>query len=952
MVLKSFNFKLYYTEGGQTLAKQIINEAESSLETMENFLGTRLVEQIDIFLSEAPVTDEFTLHQRNGNILLDNSSIYLYYCGNTKAVEIKLKEKVAEILINGMLYGNTVKERLKNNREINVPDWYVSGLAKYVAGGNEPNTSWMADYYEGKLKLNLNLTDKNELAEFGHAVFIYINDSFGTNKLRQLLFYTKLAGKTDYAFQYVLNKSLNWVIADWFKLERAIYLKESNKRLPNDPEPISNKLQTADIIDLKFTKDGNQLDFLIRTIDGIELWNYDIGTRKTVKVYKVVAVNKRDVWAFVNTKGDYYLTNSNGIKSSLMHIEKGRMKRKFNLDFNYILQIKEHPVSGLAILAQKKFRTDIYQLLPNGKPELISLTDNSFEETDFTFDKKNDLFISIYNGKTFEIRKNTVNTALYKSLKPFVRLNSYEDNFLSFIHTVKDRNVGMIVNPEDSSQTYQVTNYTRSIFNYDYNPEAKKVMEGLKYGKRNYVVISEASIDRVKIKVTDTLTAKLEKAEKTIDTLSVKNYSYKFITGFEYKTSKLITVEPKVVSETKPQIKIKEFVAPKFEFKPNAIRLGYTNSQFNSPLFAHFFPKRAGINNGPNIIVGCRISDIYKRYSIAANIRQPLSGKGTDMDLTLKANFEKYSYGLIMFNSVYQRELYNQESRYTAKEIKIFMKAKWHPRLTSLSHIGYRADVLWPLSVSAESLQKDITRLRQPFIQTSLDYNIFNTSRLNYAQKLTSFFSFITFKPLNKSGVNTNLFFNAKHDQTFFRIFQLSTRFSIQSSVGKQKTVWLMGGVSNWLRPVYANANVYNADKIGLYSITNDFAGLPYNYMAGTSTGMAKMILSMPLNPIISQQNFNQNFFKFLILRTFVNTGAAWFGRNPFSIKNPENKETIETGSMTITNYVAKNPMVWSWGAGANSVLFGYEIGFDFAIGYNERGRIGKFSYLTVGKEF
>ncbi|MFM9944093.1 MAG: hypothetical protein ACKVQB_02550, partial [Bacteroidia bacterium] len=755
MVMKSFNFKLYYTEGGQILAKQIISEAESSLETMENFLGTRLVEQIDIFLSEKPIADENFVVQRNGNIVLDNSSIYLHYYGNSKSVLINLKEHLAEILIKGMLFGNTIKERLKNNREINVPDWYVSGLARYVAGGNEPNTSWLADYYEGKLKLNLNLTDKEELAEFGHAVFIYINDSFGINKLRQLLFYTKLSGKTDYSFQYVLNKSLNWVIADWFKLERTKYLKESNTRLPNDPEPIIGKLATADILDIKFSKKGTHLDFLIRTLDGVEIWNYDIETQIPRKIFKSISINRKNLWSFVNSDGKYYLTKSNGSESHLIIIENGIAKKTIIIPFNYILLIKEHPISGLALLAQKNFNTDIFQLEIDKSLQFVNLTNNLLEETDFTFDKSGELYISVFEDKTFSIQKNRNGAILYNSAKVNLHLNTYQNGYLSFIQSSNNKNVGMILNPADSSQNFQVTNYTRSIFNYDYNLYTNKVMEELKYGKQNYIVISEASLERVKLKETDTSNQRnSESIYQESDTIPNTNYSYKFITGFEYKKSKISTTEPKQIKENKTQLKVKVFSAPKYEFKPSLIRFGFSNSQFNSPLFAGFFPVNAGIYNGSNIIAGCRVTDLYKKYSFSGNIRQPLSGKGTDVDLTALAMKEKFTYGVIMFNSIYQKELYNQENRYNSKEVKFFIKIKWHPRLTLNSIAGYRSDILWPLSASIENLKLPITKLQQPFLQNSLEYNILNSSRLNYTQKLSTTFIFNLFKPLQKSGTN------------------------------------------------------------------------------------------------------------------------------------------------------------------------------------------------------
>ncbi len=953
LVLKSFNFKLYYTEGGKELAIQTIKEAENSLEIIENFLGARLIEQIDIFLSEQPEETNENSFSRNGNIAIDNSSIYLHYQGSTKLVLVQLKERLAEILIKGMLYGNTIKERLKNNREITVPNWYVPGLAKYVASPKNFNTSWMADYYEGKLKLNLNLINENELGEFGHAVFCYINDSFGINKLRQILFYTKLSGKTDYAFQFVLNKSLNWVISDWFKMEKAKYLKESTTRLPNDPEPISAKLKTADIIQIKFSPNGSQLDFLIRTLDEIELWNYEIQSQKSTKIYHSIIKKKENIWCFVKQNQTYYIAESNGISSSITLLNSKLTPKKYSLDFNYILEIKNHPQSGLAILTQNKFRIDIFHLNLDSVLSLIKITNSELEETHFSFDSEKSLLFSSFDQNKFRISKQGDKNLLYQSDLPIEFLNTYLDDFISFIQCTPDKNIGRILNLKDSSLNYQVTNYTRSISMYDYNASTKKVLEALRYGNRNYVVISDASIDSVKINSSEALNINSKgKINEISDSIKLVNYTYQFITGFEYKINKPINPVPNSSIETKKQLKVREYVAPSNEIKATNIRLGFTNSQYHSPMFAYFLPKQAGINNGPNLIAGCTIKDIYKKYLISASLRQPLIGKGTDFYITFNRSRVLNSFGMSIFSSTYQSELYNQANKYSIKQISSTYDRKFNPRLTIKCEAGYREDIKIPLYLFSDQSNLSPLKLQNPFVTNSIHYRLNFHPHLNYSHKLSTSFTSSIYKPMGKSGVNTNLHFVLKHDQSFFRMIHLTSSLSLQSSIGKQKTVWLLGGVSNWLRPIFGNAALYNIDQINIFSTTSDFEGFPFNYKAGTSVALGKINVSLPINPMLSQQNFNQNIFKFLTCRSYLNLGLPWFGRNPYSIHNPENKDIIETGSMTIVNYEAKNPLLWSWGIGVNSVIFGYEVGIDYSIGYHQNLRVGEFIYLTLGKSF
>ena len=950
--LKSFNFKLYYTEGGEKLANEIITQAENNLESMENFLGTRMVEQIDIFLSEKPFDRNQSALQRNGRINLDNSTIFLTYSGATAEVMLQLKKQLAEILINGMLYGNTVKERLKNNREINVPNWYVSGLARYVAGGNLPDISWMADYYEGKLKLNLNLTSHEELAEFGHAIFLHISDSFGISKLRQLLFYTKLSGKTEFAFQYVFNKSLNQLLSDWYKLSKQNYLTDNLTRLPNDPESIGKKLKSANIIDMQFNFDATQLDFLVKTEFGIQIWNYDINTRKTINRFSFNSIQQDNMWAFVKTGEAYLLSQSNGIQTKLFKIVNGKISKTVLLDFTYIKSIKTHPVSGISFLGQKKYRTDIYCIPINLTGAIINLTNSASEEFDFMFYNDTILYFAAFANKTYCVFKQGSELPVYKSMEPVYKLSGYIYPYLSFVQKNPFGNYGMLVNPNDTLEKFRVTNYNRSIIHYDFNRSSQKVLEGIKYGNVNYVVISDASLDK----------AKMNFIEKEIDRNYLEHHSfaeedtikssYKFITGFEYK----IVKEPiRKTEKTEGQVeavKIKYYSAPVKEFKTDFIRLGFTNTTFNTPLFASFYPVRQGLNNGPNIMVGAGVYDIDKKYFIKGNIRQPITGKGTDFDFSILTYQRNRTWSIHFFNSNYQKEIYNQLNRFTIRQVNLNTEFKWNPKLNLLVSVGYRVDQSIPLSESESNLKRDFVQLQQPFVNLGFKTQILSKSKLNYRHKLFTSGIISSFKPLNLNGLNTNIYFKIKQEQLFYRIFTLSSEIHTQSSIGQKKTVFLMGGSTNWLRPVFANAPVYNPEKVIMYSAITDFPGLPYNYMAGSSATVGKITLSFPLNPILSQQNFNQNIFKFLTIRSYGNIGTAWFGRNPFAITNPDNQDVIETGSMTITNYSAKNPLVWSWGGGLNSILFGYELGVDFALGYNERGKIGRFTYVTVGKTF
>ncbi|MCC6720631.1 MAG: hypothetical protein IT243_00385 [Bacteroidia bacterium] len=950
-VIKSVNFKLYYSEGGENVAKNLILFAEKNLGTIENFLGTRLVEKIDIFLLEKYENENNEILQRNGTILLTNTSIKIYYTGNILESYFQLKKQLSSILIYDMLFGNTIKERLKNNREVNIQDWFIKGLVLFVSQSNESETGFMTDYFEKRINLNFNLMSNSETEKIGFSIVKYLNDTFGTSKLKHILFYSKLSGNNDFAFKIVLNKSTDRIIKDWYKTQLKIYLTNNNMRLPNEPENLPSKLINADLIDLKFNADKQSFDLLIKTGHGIALYNYNFLNQKCKKVYQINEVYSKSNFAFVCQNQTYIISQSDGNSSKLYFVENSKINYKLKLDLSNINKIEFIPKGGITILAQKNFKTDLYYLSNLKSKSLTNITNGKYDIIDFVYGKNDEFFLNTITNEMYSIISASNSKVLYSSKISISELNLYNDSFLSFLSFDGGINSGLIVNIYDSSKFYKVTNYNRSIKIYDYNYEMKKVAEVINYDKKNYIVLSDVSTQEffyLKKNLLTQINDTFKKAETIIDSTESKIY---FITGFEYRKDKISIVESKNYTNQKLQLQLKQYKIDKTEFKPLLMKIAYTNKIFNTPLFPYFFPVDQGLYNGANIIFGCSIVDIYNKYKFEGNIREPLRSKGTDIDFTVSKN-KKNAYSAIKyFENNYQREFYNQPDKYKTIQIEYMNFIKIDYKTDNFFKAGIRSDINYKTSVSEENIIKSNKKLYMPFLYNNFNFKLYEVSKLNYKQQLNFGIEASVFKPVNKTGLNNTFKLKISHKQLLYRVFTIKTDFIINTSPSKLKTVYLLGGQSNWVKPVLSFSNNHDSLNTILYSSTEDFEGFPLNYIAGNSYSICKLKFILPVNPILSYYSFNQNIFKFLTLKAILNTGTAWFGNNPFSITNPENRTVTETGSMTIVNYTYKNPLLWSWCTGLNTVLLGYNIGIDYSKGYNERGYIDKFICFTIGKE-
>ena len=63
------------------------------------------------------------------------NKVLIYFDGDHEHLRQQIRGGIARVLFDQLMYGGSVKERLQSSLLLNIPDWYINGLAQWVAVG-------------------------------------------------------------------------------------------------------------------------------------------------------------------------------------------------------------------------------------------------------------------------------------------------------------------------------------------------------------------------------------------------------------------------------------------------------------------------------------------------------------------------------------------------------------------------------------------------------------------------------------------------------------------------------------------------------------------------------------------------------------------------------------------------------------------------------------------------
>ncbi len=235
---QSPNFNTYIAQGGTELGKFVAQVAEEELKSLENFVEYSLQRRANLVIyndyndfksSNIGLGNDW---QNSGGLTkLVNNKLTVYYDGNHEHLKRQIREGIARVLTDNLLFGDDIGEFASNQALLDLPKWLVDG---YVAYAGQP---WSTEK-DDELKSAILGGDYNTFYQFafdkptlaGQAFWNYIGEKYRKENITYLLYLARMYKNLNNACLRVCKRKFKDVLSDFMQYEQERYAKDIRQR--------------------------------------------------------------------------------------------------------------------------------------------------------------------------------------------------------------------------------------------------------------------------------------------------------------------------------------------------------------------------------------------------------------------------------------------------------------------------------------------------------------------------------------------------------------------------------------------------------------------------------------------------------------------------------------------------------------------------------------------------
>jgi hypothetical protein len=634
------------------------------------------------------------------------------------------------------------------------------------------------------------------------------------------------------------------------------------------------------------------------------------------------------------------------------------------------------------------------------------------EDAPVSVPKKTDLFLLVRDEQGNLLRQVT-NTPLGNEQHP-VMIDKGSFAFLSDENGINNRYYGRFdstisfvdttIHYRYYSDTYPATNYSRNILDFNISPGSPWLSQVIFY-KGKFILQSE-ELDILQGMHPDTLRqtsfrdvlvqeAKTVKEKEKVEEIkeSYGEYTKRFKNVFK-KDEK----PPEPVQQKPPQIDInnyifdnqaiavparndtipasvtekggvktepnKKFVIPerlnyRVEYSINqmAAQLDFTSLNFFYQPFNGGGDN--GINNlGLNGFFSVGLTDLLENHRIIGGFRMPLNFNNIEYLFSYASLAKRLDKEIVAVRQAtenqYYAGFYTFIERLRSYQLYYILKYPFSPVFAVRGTANVRFQKSTFLSTNDLALKEPDLNEYWGGLKAEVIYDDTKEIGLNLMSG-TRFKIFGEYTQVLEKN-NKSMFvvgFDFRNYQKIHRSFIWANRLAASTSFGKNKLIYYLGAVDNWLSPQFETATPIDYTQNYAYqTAATNLRGFNQNARNGNSFVVLNSELRFPVFRYFYNRPLKSDFLTNFQVVTFGDMGLAWAGKDPYSENNSFYIRYIQDGSLWIKVREQKEPLIGGFGFGARTRVLGYFLRGDVAWGVEDRKVLPPKFYLSLSLDF
>lgn len=442
-------YDVYYYISGRELAAFVAQEAERHVDEIESFFDFRLEDKITFVMYNSKLDfnqsnmflekDEYNI---GGTTRIIGSTCFIYYPGNHFDFVKNIRQGIGYVVINEMLYGGNIQERLQNSALLNLPDWYVNGLVNHIALGwdHESDSKLRNGILTKKLKNMGSLSNENKDL-ISQAMWMYIDKRYGREALSNILYVSRVNKSIESGYLYVLGKTLAQIYEEWYEYTYYYYLDQKTRGTTFAQEQrIPKRLSRKRILsEFDVNKDGNKLAVASNKLGKVRIHIVDIENGDSKRIFSM------GYKSMVKDKDLSYPVFCWDSKKDMLHFvyEKDGVPLYIQYDVGLDKATRVEPLTQVQKVYSMSMSPDgrsiVVSALKNGRTDIMVLDATTVFIRSLTNDDYDDLTPIFVNGGKGIVFTSNRPDEKFKSIKKYENNFDYANSFDLFYYNYKEK---------------------------------------------------------------------------------------------------------------------------------------------------------------------------------------------------------------------------------------------------------------------------------------------------------------------------------------------------------------------------------------------------------------------------------------------------------------------------------------------------------------------------------